>query len=272
MVGVTRPLALNQATTKYWTLAETVRGCASAGIRGIGVWRDRLAEIGVSAAARLLTDEGMTVTSLCRGGFFTTDPNAIDDNKRAIDEAAEIDCPVVVLVCGGLPGASTDLPGAREQVRDGIAALIPYAAERDVQLAIEPMHPMFCSDRGVVSTFGQALEMAREFPAERVGVVMDSYHVWWDPEVERQIAAAAGRISLVQVSDWVTPLPAGALLGRAHVGDGHIDNPRLVDAAYAAGYEGFVEVEIFNEAIWSTPGDEIVRTVIERHHRVFNET
>jgi sugar phosphate isomerase/epimerase len=270
--AVSRPLALNQATTKYWTLAETVQGCASAGIRGIGVWRDRLAEIGVSAAAQLLSDAGMTVTSLCRGGFFTTDPDAIDDNKRAIDEAAEIDCPVVVLVPGGLPAGSTDLPGARARVRDGIAALIPYAADRDVQLAIEPMHPMFCSDRGVISTLGQALEMALEFPAEQVGVVMDSYHLWWDPQVERQIAAAAGRIALVQVSDWVTPLPAGALLGRAHVGDGHIDNRRLVDAAYATGYDGFVEVEIFNEEIWSTPGDETVRTVIERHHRVFSGT
>lgn len=268
---MSRPLALNQATTKYWTLAETVRGCTAAGIRGIGVWRDRLAEIGTSTAARLLSDEGMTVTSLCRGGFFTTDPQAIDDNKRAIDESAEIDCPVLVLVCGGLPDGSTDLPGARARVRDGIAELIPYAAQRNVRLAIEPMHPMFCSDRGVVSTLGQALEMAREFPAEQVGVVMDSYHVWWDPEVERQISAAAGRIALVQVSDWATPLPAGALLGRAHVGDGHIDNRRLVEATYRAGYDGFVEVEIFNEAIWSTPGDETVRTVIERHHRVFDD-
>jgi sugar phosphate isomerase/epimerase len=168
-----------------------------------------------------------------------------------------------------MPDGSPDLVGARAQVYDGIAALAPYAAEHGVQLAVEPMHPMFCSDRGVISTLGQSIDLAAEFPAEQVGVVVDSYHIWWDPEVERQIARAGGRISLVQVSDWVTPLPAGALLGRGHVGDGHIDNRRLVDAAYAAGYDGYVEVEIFNEDIWSTPGERTVATVVERHRQAF---
>ncbi|HEX3814914.1 MAG TPA: sugar phosphate isomerase/epimerase family protein [Mycobacteriales bacterium] len=266
---MSRPLSLNQATTKYWTLAETVRGCVDAGIPALGVWRDRLTEIGVDKAKRLLDETGVVVTSLCRGGFFTAPDGSVEDNRRAVEECAAIDCPVLVLVCGGLPDGSRDLVGARARVRDGIAALAPYAAERGVRLAIEPMHPMFCSDRGVISTLGQSIDLAAEFPAEQVGVVVDSYHIWWDPEVERQIARAAGRISLVQVSDWVTPLPAGALLGRGHVGDGHIDNRRLVDAAYAAGYHGYVEVEIFNEEIWSAPGEQTVATVVERHRQAF---
>jgi sugar phosphate isomerase/epimerase len=266
---MSRPLSLNQATTKRWTLAETVRGCVDAGIPAIGVWRDRLAEIGVYKAKRLLDETGVVVTSLCRGGFFTDPDGAAEDNRRAVEECAAIDCPVLVLVCGGLPYGSRDLVGARARVRDGIAALAPYAAELGVQLAIEPMHPMFCSDRGVISTLGQSIDLAAEFPAKQVGVVVDSYHIWWDSEVERQIARAAGRIALVQVSDWVTPLPAGALLGRGHVGDGHIDNRRLVDAAYAAGYGGYVEVEIFNEDIWSAPGEQTVATVVERHRQTF---
>jgi len=271
MARVSRPLSLNQATTKYWTLEETVRGCVAAGIPGIGVWRDRLDEIGVDAAARLLANSGLRVTSLCRGGFFTTGDGAAADNRQAVDESAAIGSPVLVLVCGGLPARSRDLVGARGRVRDGIADLVPYAAAAGVQLAIEPMHPMFCSDRGVVSTLGQALDLAAEFPADQVGVVVDSYHVWWDPDVQRQIARAADRIALVQVSDWITPLPAGALLGRGHIGDGHIDNRGLVEAAGRAGYDGFVEVEIFNEDIWATPGDETVRTVIERYQRVFTD-
>jgi sugar phosphate isomerase/epimerase len=268
---VSRPLALNQATTKHWTLPETIRGCVDAGIPGIGVWRDRLAEIGVAKAKQLLDDSGLVVTSLCRGGFFTAGEGAMQDNRLAVQESAAIGCPVLVLVCGGLPAGSSDLPGARSRVRDGIAALAPYAAEHGVTLAIEPMHPMFCSDRGVISTLAQALDMAAEFPSEQVGVVVDSYHIWWDPDVERQIARAAGRIALVQVSDWVTPLPAGALLGRGHVGDGQIDNTRLVEAAYRAGYDGFVEVEIFNDEIWSTPGQQTVQTVVERHRRFTDE-
>ncbi len=264
-----RPLSLNQATTKYWTLAETVRGCADAGITGIGVWRDRLAETGTAQAKQLIEDAGLTVTSLCRGGFFTAADGGRDDNRRAVEESAAIGCAVLVLVCGGLPAGSQDIIGARSQVLDEIAALAPYAAQHGVRLAIEPMHPMFCSDRGVISTLGQAIDMAAQFPADQVGVVVDSYHVWWDPEVERQIARAAGRIAAVQISDWITPLPAGVLLGRGHVGDGHIDNRRLVDAAYSAGYDGFVEVEIFNEEIWSAPAEETVRTVLDRHRKLF---
>lgn len=257
-------LALNTATTKRWTVAEAVAGCVRAGVTGIGLWRDRVAEVGAERAGALARDAGLTVTSLCRGGFFA-DADAAADNRAAVEEAAAVGTAVLVLVCGGLPPGSTDLAGARARVADGVAELAPYARAAGVTLAVEPMHPMFCADRGVVSTLGQALDLADQVPG--VGVVVDTYHVWWDPAVEEQIARAADRIALVQVSDWVTPLPAGVLLGRGHVGDGSIDNRGLVAACRAAGYPGAVEVEIFNEEIWNRPGEETLTEVVRRYRR-----
>jgi sugar phosphate isomerase/epimerase len=267
-------LSLNTATTKNWNLKEAVAGCVDAGVPGIGLWRDRVDEIGTEKAARLVRDAGLTVTSLCRGGFLTANDArgraaAIEDNRRAIEQTAALGGDVLILVCGGLPPGSRDLPGARRMVVDGLAELAPYAAERGVGLAIEPLHPMFCADRAVVSTLGQALDIADEVGEPSVGVVVDTYHVWWDPQVERQIERAGRRILSFQVCDWVVPLPEDMLLGRGHVGDGHIDVPRLAAAVHAAGYTGFTEVEIFNRQVWDTPGERTLATVVERHRAAF---
>ncbi|MEY9939703.1 sugar phosphate isomerase/epimerase family protein [Streptacidiphilus sp. MAP5-3] len=269
-------LSLNTATTKQWTLAEAVAGCTAAGIAGIGLWRDRVAEAGLDQAARLVREAGLTVTSLCRGGFFTGPDSAEDiaaDNRRAVDEAAALGTDTLVLVCGGLPSGSKDLPAARRSVADGIAALAPYAEAHGVRLAIEPLHPMFCADRAVVSTLGQAVDLAEQ-AGHGTGVVVDTYHVWWDPEVERQIARAgtAGMIHAFQVCDWLLPLPADALLGRGHVGDGSIDIPRLARLVAEAGYQGWTEVEIFNQEVWDTPGEETLRTLTECHYTYLTGT
>ncbi|QMU71359.1 sugar phosphate isomerase/epimerase [Streptacidiphilus sp. P02-A3a] len=264
-------LSLNTATTKRWSLAEAVAGCVAAGVPGIGLWRDRVAEAGAERAARLVRDAGLTVTSLCRGGFFTAPDAAgraaaLEDNRRAVEEAATVGTDTLILVCGGLPEGSNDLPGARRMVVDGIAALLPHARQHGVRLAIEPLHPMFCADRAVVSTLGQALDIAEESADDdAVGVVVDAYHVWWDPQLDRQIARAGSRIASFQVCDWVLPLPADVLLGRGHVGDGRIDLPRLADAVHAAGYRGFTEVEIFNQEIWDTPGEQTLSELTARH-------
>ncbi|WP_051945754.1 sugar phosphate isomerase/epimerase family protein [Streptacidiphilus rugosus] len=260
-------LSLNTATTKHWTLAEAVAGCVEAGISGIGLWRDRVAEAGLDRAARLVREAGLTVTSLCRGGFFTG-PGSDADNRRAVDEAAALGADTLVLVCGGLPEGSRDLPAARRRVAAGIAALAPYAEAHGVKPAIEPLHPMFCADRAVVSTLGQALDLA-EAAGHGTGVVVDTYHVWWDPELETQLAraGAAGLIHAFQVCDWLLPLPADALLGRGHVGDGSIDVPRIAGLVAEAGYGGWTEVEIFNQEIWDTPGAETLRTLTDRHRR-----
>jgi sugar phosphate isomerase/epimerase len=267
-------LALNQATTEHWTVAEAVDGCLRAGIGAIGLWRRQVGEAGLAASAAAVRAAGLHVSSLCRGGFFTaTDPAArqaaLADNRRAVDEAAELAADVLVLVSGGLPPGSRDLPGARALVADALDELVPYAQRAGVRLGIEPLHPMFCADRCVVSTLDQALNLALRYPTETVGVVVDTYHVWWDPDLYAQLARAGDRIASFQVCDWVVPLPADMLLGRGHVGDGHIDFAPIAAAVDAAGYRGWVEVEIFNERIWATPGDETLRVMRERFDLVY---
>ena len=268
-------LSLNQATVKRLNLAEAVDGCVRAGIPAIGLWRDRVQEIGVEAAAKIVRASGLEVTSLCRGGFMTAHlpgdrAAALADNKQAVLEAAGVGTDVLILVVGGLPSGSKDLPAARNAVAEGIADLAPFAAEHGVKLAIEPLHPMFCADRAVVSTLGQALDIAEAFPAGQVGVVVDTYHVWWDPELEASISRAGkgNRILSYQECDWVVPLPADMLLGRGHVGDGHIDFARMRRLVGAAGWTGYAEVEIFNQEIWDADGDRTIATVRSRHEAV----
>jgi sugar phosphate isomerase/epimerase len=263
-------LSLNQATTKRWTVAEAVEGCVSAGIPAIGLWREPVAEIGVEQAAKLVDAAGLRVSSLCRGGFFTAgDPArrrvAIEDNRRAIDEAATLGTDTLVLVVGGLPEGSRDLPGARAQVADAIGQLAEYALDAGVRLGLEPLHPIYCADRAVLSTLDQALDIAEPFPVEAVGVIVDAFHIWWDPNVLGAIARAGERIASFQVCDWVLPLPADPLLARGMMGDGHIDFRALRRAVDAAGYTGDIEVEIFNADIWAAPGDEVLATMARRY-------
>jgi sugar phosphate isomerase/epimerase len=260
-------LSLNQATTKHWTLPEAVAGCVEAGIGGIGLWRDRVAEVGAGRAARLVADAGLTVTSLCRGGFLSdAEPAArkaaYDDNRRAVDEAALVGARELVLVVGGLPEGSRDLVGARAAVADALEALVPYAAAAGVRLALEPLHPIFCADRAVLSTLGQELDLAAGFAPGEVGVCVDAYHVWWDPDLPAQLDRAAGRIALFQVADWVVPLAADALLSRGHLGAGSIDFPAITAMVTAAGYAGWVEVEIFRQDVWDAPGRDTVTRVV----------
>ncbi|WP_329592268.1 sugar phosphate isomerase/epimerase [Streptomyces sp. NBC_01005] len=265
-------LSINQETIKQWSLPELAEGCAKAGIEKVGLWRAPVQSYGIERTARLLADSGLSVTSLCRGGFFTAlDPaeraRALDDNRAALDEAAGLSTDTLVLVSGGLPEGSKDLHGARERIADALAELAPYAAERGVRLAIEPLHPMFASDRCVVSTLSQALDIAERFPADQVGVVVDTYHIWWDDQAPAQIARAGsgGRIHSFQLADWITPLPAGVLLGRGQLGDGAVDFRSFRSLVEATGFDGPVEVEIFNEALWARDGAEVLAEVAARY-------
>lgn len=267
-------LSINQETLKQWSLPQLAAGCAAAGITSVGLWRAPVQEYGVERAARLMRDSGLTVTSLCRGGFFTTaDPGqraaALDDNRAAIDEAAALGTGTLVLVSGGLPEGDRDIAAARGRVSDAVGTLAPYAAERGVRLAIEPLHPMYASDRCVVSTLGQALDIAEGFPADRVGVVVDTYHLWWDDLAPAQIlrAGAGGRIACFQLADWVTPLPEGVLLGRGQLGDGCIDLRGFREQVDAAGYRGAVEVEIFSPSLWARDGADVLAEIAERYRR-----
>ncbi|KZE88587.1 Inosose isomerase [Microbacterium sp. TNHR37B] len=266
-------LSINQATIKRADLATALRVTAEAGIEAIGLWREPVQEVGLAEAARMLAGSGLRFTTHCRSGFFTMPEGparraSIDDNRRAIDEAATLaaagapgSTAVLVLVAGGLPEGSRDLAGARERVRDAIGELAPDAAAAGVTLAIEPLHPMYASDRCVVSTLGQALDIAADFDPAVVGAAVDTFHIWWDPEVLPAIARAGreGRIATYQVCDWKTPLPADVLLSRHYPGDGVIDLGTLTRAVVATGYDRDIEVEIFHEEIWDTEPAEALR-------------
>ncbi|MFB8755010.1 sugar phosphate isomerase/epimerase family protein [Streptomyces nigra] len=266
--------SINQMTVKQLPLPELVAACRDLGVPAVGLWREPVQEYGVEAAAKLVRDAGLAVTTLCRGGFLTaTDPaeraRALDDNRRAVDEAATLGTDVLVLVSGGLPAGSRDLPGARERIADALAGLGPYAEAHGVRLAVEPLHPMFAADRCVVSTLAQALDLVERFPARQVGVTVDTYHVWWDDDAPAQIArAGAGdRIHAFQLADWITPLPAGVLNGRGQLGDGSVDLRRWRELVEAAGYTGPVEVELFNETLWARDGREVLAETVDRFTR-----
>lgn len=260
-------LSLNQATIERASLKEAVEACARHEIPYIGVWRHKLQEVGLGAAVRLVRDAGLRVSSVCRGGMFPAATRAerearIEDNRRAIDEAAELGAEVLVLVCGAAP--DRDIGAARKMVEDGIAAIAPYAAERGVRLGIEPLHPAFAGDRSCITTLREARLLAEKFDPATVGVVADVYHIWWDPELYEEIERTGSRIIAFHVNDWLVP-PGNVLLNRGMMGDGVIELRRIRAAVERTGYRGPIEVEIFNEKVWSTPPDEVLSLMKERY-------
>ena len=270
--GDTALLSLNTATARaQWTLEQCIDGCARHSIGGIAPWRDKLDECGASRAARLIREAGLRVSGLCRGGMFPAATRAgrqavLDDNRRAVDDAATIGAECLILVVGGLPEGSKDIAGARIQVRDGIAALLDHSRAAGVPLAIEPLHPMYAADRACVNTLKQANDLCDALGGG-VGVAVDVYHVWWDPDLEAEIAraGAAGRILGFHVCDWLVPT-TDLLLDRGMMGDGVIDIPKIRGWVEAAGYGGASEVEIFSQNDWwRRDADEVLATCIERH-------
>jgi sugar phosphate isomerase/epimerase len=262
-------LSLNQATVKSLTLTQALDLCQRHDIPAIGLWRDRVAELGLTDSVAAVRRSGRHVSSLCRGGFFTH-PDAgarraaMADNRAALEAAAALEADALVLVSGGLVPGSRDLGLARRMITDAIAELVPRAQELGVRLGIESLHPMFCADRCVLVRLGDAVDLALIFPADAVGVVVDTYNVWWDSGLAADIARARGRIVSYQLGDWVSPLPADALLGRGHLGDGSIDFGLISGQVLAAGYTGYTEVEIFNQAVWDAPADQTAATVKAR--------
>jgi sugar phosphate isomerase/epimerase len=268
-------LSLNTATTRVrWGLAQAIEGCARHAIRGIAPWRDQLAAMGVRNAARAIRRHGLVVTGLCRGGMFPAASArgrkaALADNLRALDEAHALGARCLVLVVGGLPEGSRDIAGAREQVKEGIAALLPQARAARVPLAIEPLHPMYAADRACVNTLAQALELCDALDPKAsgaLGVAVDVYHVWWDPELERGIRRAGRRRLLAyHICDWLVPT-TDLLLDRGMMGDGVIDLKRIRGWVERAGYRGFHEVEIFSARNWwQRDPDEVLETCKRRH-------
>lgn len=265
-------LAINSATVKALTLPQLVESCARHGIGGIAPWRDIVQAVGADKAGKLIRDAGLSVSCYCRAGLFPAADGAgrkaaLDDNRRAVDEAAAIGAGSLVLIAGGLPKGSKDLVGAHQQVHDGIAALLPHARAAKVPLAIEPLHPMYAADRACVNTLAHALDLCDAL-GDGTGVAVDVYHVWWDPDLPRQVARAGKRILTYHVCDWLVPT-RDLLLDRGMPGDGVIDLRGIRAMAEATGYAGPIDVEIFSaENWWKREPDEVLRICLERHQTV----
>ena len=264
-------LSINLATVRQqWNLREAVEACARHGIKAVDPWRDQVAAIGLDEAVRVIKANGMRVTGYCRGGMFPAADRAgqlaaIDENKRAIDEAVALGAECVVLVVGGLPKGSRDINAARQMVMEGLMAVLPHARAGKMPLAIEPLHPMYAGDRACVNTLAQALDLC-DLLGDGTGVAIDTYHVWWDPDLASQIAraGATNRILAYHICDWLVPT-RDILLDRGMMGDGVINLPHIRALVQKAGYRGFTEVEIFSaENWWKKPGDEVLRTCIDR--------
>ncbi|MBU8537283.1 sugar phosphate isomerase/epimerase family protein [Falsiroseomonas tokyonensis] len=262
-------MSLNTVTVREkWGLADCIEGCARHGIPAISPWRDVLQAMGVERAAKQIRDASLAVSGLCRGGMFPAADAAgraaaIEDNLRAIEEAHTIGAACLVMVCGGLPPGSKDLPGARAMVRDGLAAIMPAARAAGVTIALEPLHPMTCADRSVLSTLGQALDLCDEF-GEGMGVALDVYHVWWDPQLEAQVARAGSRIAAFHVCDWKVPT-LDTVFDRGIPGEGCIDIPAIRRMVEAQGYDSFAEVEILSKHWWQQDPDQVLPLLKERH-------
>lgn len=267
-----RRLSMNQATVPRWSTAELLEGCARAGFGGAGLWRHRLDGLDLAGLGKQAMSDGIEISSLCRGGFFLASEAHVrkqraEDNRRAVDEAAMLGARVLVLVCG--PAPDRDLVGARMAVAEAVAELAAYARTVGVPLAVEAMHPLYCADRSVVVTLAQALsvaEAAARASGGTVGVVLDSYHLWWDPELESSVRQATGHVLGVQLADWVVPL-ADPLNGRGMLGDGSIDFKNFRFLVVETGYEGLHEIEIFNPAIWERDPAEVLDLAAARYQQ-----
>ncbi|MGY5765335.1 sugar phosphate isomerase/epimerase family protein [Brachybacterium sp. DNPG3] len=270
--GTTPRLSINRWTCRTTPIQDFLEACTAQGLGSVGLWRQDVEEVGLDALRRRVDDAGLRVSSLCRGGFLTAAGDAeraaaLADNHRAIDEAAALGAPTLVLVVGGISREDKDIVGARARVAEAIARLAPYAEDAGVTLSIEPLHPMFAADRAVVSTIDQALDIAEASGSPAAGVVVDTYHVWWDPNLAAAIRRAADtdRLFSYQVCDWNLPLAAEPLHSRGYMGDGYIDFPAITTLIKDAGYTGDIEVEIFNEDVWATPVAESVGIIADRY-------
>jgi sugar phosphate isomerase/epimerase len=255
----TKPLAIEKAAELY--MAE--------GVKGITVWRDALAGRNIRATGEMLRQQGLTPVSLCRGGFFPSADrklrqNAIDDNRKAIDEAFELGTNLIVLVCGADPAQK--LHESREQIYEGISAVLPYAAAAGVKLAIEPLHPMYADTRSAINTIEQANELAERIASPYVGVAVDVYHLWWDPHLEEGIkrCGAGGNLFAFHVCDWKSPT-TDLLNDRGLMGEGCIPLKKIRSWVEEAGFKGFIEVEIFSTAYWKEDQHEFLKKIVSAY-------
>jgi sugar phosphate isomerase/epimerase len=264
-----RRLCLHTITTRPWTIEEAARRYAAAGVRGITVWRQWLEGRGAARVGRQLCDAGLEIVSLCRGGFFPAPDAAgrqaaVDENLRAIDEAEALGAPLIVLVCGAVPGQP--LETSRGQIADGIAAVAGRAAQAGVRLAVEPLHPVYADARSAINTLRQANDLCDRLAMPQVGVAVDVYHVWWDAELRNEIerAGRSGRLWAFHVCDWRTPTE-NLLNDRGLMGEGCIPLRQIRGWVEQAGFSGMIEVEIFSNRYWATDQDAFLARIKEAY-------
>ena len=262
-------LCIHTITTKPWSLEQAVEKYSKKGIKGISVWRQWLDEKGPETSGKLLRDAGMDVVSLVRGGFFPGQTaevrqKAIDDNKKALDEAAAIGAPSVVLVCGAVPGQA--LTESRKQITDGIASVLDHAAGVNVKLSIEPLHPMYADTRSAVNTLRQANDMCDALASPFVGVAVDVYHLWWDPELQQEIerCGKSGYLFAFHICDWMSPT-VDILNDRGLMGEGCINIREIRGWVEDTGFEGYNEVEIFSNRWWEKDQDEFLEAIVHAY-------
>jgi len=258
-------LCVHTITTKGWGLEEAVDQYAEAGVSGITVWRQWLEGRDPVVSGERIRSAGLEVVSLCRGGFYPaieekSRGEAIEDNKRAIQDAAALGAPLVVLVCGAVPGQS--LVESRKQIADGIAATLPLAESLGIKLAIEPLHPMYADDRSAINTLASANDVCDELNHPLVGIAFDVYHLWWDPDLEEQTKrmAQADRLLAYHVCDWMTPT-TDLLNDRGLMGEGCIDLRAIRGMVEGAGFDGMIEVEVFSNRWWEKPTEEFLQAI-----------
>lgn len=262
-------LCVHTITTKPWTIEQAAKNFSEAGIGGITVWRDALTGRDIKQTGQMLRDYNLDIVSLCRGGFFPNSSasgrqEAIDDNRKAIDEAEALGAPLIVLVCGAVPGQS--LTESRKQIRDGIAAVLPYAEAAGVRLAIEPLHPMYADSRSAINTLGQANDMAEELNSPWLGIALDVYHLWWDPDLEQEIKRTGlnGNLSAFHICDWKSPT-LDMLNDRGLMGEGCINIKEIRGWVEESDFNGFIEVEIFSNLYWKEDQSVFLKKITEAY-------
>jgi sugar phosphate isomerase/epimerase len=260
-------LSIHTMTTKPWSLEQAVLHYARAGVRGITVWRQHLEPYGAARARRMLMGAGLTCTALCRGGFFPATDSAgrmaaIDDNRRAIADAAALGAPMLVLVCGAVPGLP--LGEARRMIRDGIQAIEPEARAAGVVLAVEPLHPMYAADRSAITTLAEARRLCERVASPFVKIAYDVFHVWWDPDLEEETARCRDLIAGFHICDWRHPL-RDPLNDRAIMGEGVIPITGIRQQVRGGGFAGWDEVEIFSDALWAKDQAEVLDRIVRAY-------
>lgn len=264
-------LCIHTITTRHWSIEEAAENYSRVGVRGISVWRQYLEGRNMADTGKMLRDHDLEIISLVRGGFFpavsaAARNQAIADNKKAIDEAAALGAPMIVLVCGADPGQA--LETSRAQIREGIEAILPYAIENGVKLAIEPLHPMYADTRSAVNTMAQANDMAEAIHSDHVGVAADVYHIWWDPDLEQQLMRCGqqGNLFAFHICDWMSPT-VDLLNDRGLMGEGCIPIRKIRGWAEAAGFRGFNEVEIFSDRWWAEDQHEFLEKIVTQYYQ-----